>query len=571
MEHNVTMPECYCQSVAARVRFGKVASSRLKSSVKHMNLFKRTPLIIPIFTAILKAASTGAVVFILSTVVMSFAAAGLQAAQTVAAVTVNAQQLGAQIPKDFLGFSNEVTTAGMGLPKPSEQALGKVQKPADVSPDANLVYVLGEPGAPNTDFFTFMSNLGPGVLRLGGNSQDNTCWDPQSAPHPDWCQGAITPGILRLYSTAAAKSGWQIILGLNLKQNSPALALREATEGVAKEIPASRILGFEIGNEPSLFVRTPARPKTYSPDDYVKEALGYIQAFRADPVARRYSFVAPANCCQWNNPESLDTIVKGLASDLKLVSVHNYPTTTCGQRNVTAAELLSPERMERFNALSKKLVGVAHDHSLPISLAETNSASCGGMAGVSDAFASAVWGLDYMFNIARDGYVGIDFHFSYRTGGSAYNPIQTFGWKNGNRERYRNEAEPLYYAMYAFARHAAGEHFLNASIETKSNISAFATVACPTCDVHVFVINKDESASGQVSVHLSGAKGQAMLELLQAPSLGSLAGSVKYAGQQFDTRGHIGRPSTSRVPRGADGDYTFALPNSAAAVLSIHR
>lgn len=524
-------------------------------------------------TVILKGVkATVHILVILASASFAVATAALQAAEPVATVKVNTEELGAQIPKDFLGFSNEVSTAGMNLPKPSEQALGKVQTPAGIPADAHLVYVLGEPGAPNTDFFTFMRNLGPGVLRLGGNSQDNTCWDPQSAPHPEWCQSAITPDILKLYSMAASATGWQLILGLNLKQNSPALALREATEGVAKEIPASQILGIEIGNEPSLFAGTPARPKTYSPADYVKDAVAYIQTFRANPVTRNYSFVAPAECCKWENPRDLDTIVKGLAPDLKLVSVHNYPTTTCGQHNVTVADLLSPQLMERFNALSKKLVAVAHGHNLPVALAETNSASCGGMAGVSDAFASTVWGLNYMFNIASDGYVGIDFHFSYRTGGSAYNPIQTFGWGTGHdREHYRNVAEPLYYAMYAFERHASGEHFLPASIETKSNITAFATTACPNCEVHVFVIDEDESAAGQVSVHFSGAKGRASLVLLQAPSLGSMADSVQYGGQQFDTHGHIGAPHTTNISRGAEGDYTFTLPKAAAAVLSIRR
>jgi hypothetical protein len=488
-----------------------------------------------------------------------------------ATVNVNTQQLGAQIPKDFLGFSNEVSTAGMGLPTPTAQARGNIQPPNGVPADAQLAYVLGDPGAPNTGFFTMMRDLGPGVLRLGGNSQDNTCWDPKAAPHPNWCEGPITPGLLKLYSTAVGAAGWRMIVGLNLRQNSPRWALSEATQGVAKEIPADQILGFEIGNEPDLFGRTPARPKTYSPEDYVKDALGYIHALRANRIARQYSFVAPAICCGWRNPGDLDTILKGIGSDLKLVSVHNYPTSTCGHKNVTAAELLSPELMQKFDDLSKKLVAMAHQNNLPIALAETNSASCGGMAGVSNAFASAVWGLDYMFNVASDGYTNINFHFSYRTGGSAYNPVNTFSWKTGGEEHYLNVVQPLYYAMYTFAKRASGEHLLPATIETKANITAFATTACPGCEVHVFVINKDEKAAGQMSVHLAGHAGAARLLMLQAPSLHSLAADVRYGGQQFDADGHIGTPNTTSVAPGENGDYSFTLPNASAAVLSILR
>jgi Glycosyl hydrolase family 79 C-terminal beta domain/Cellulase (glycosyl hydrolase family 5) len=490
-------------------------------------------------------------------------------APPVATVSVNTQQLGAQIPKDFLGFSNEVSTSGMGLPTPTSQARGNISPPSDAPADAQIAYVLGDPGAPNTGFFTMMKNLGPGVLRLGGNSQDTNCWDPAAAPHPKWCEGTLTPGLLKLYSTAVEAAGWRMILGLNLKQNSARWALREATEGIAKQIPDNQIIGLEIGNEPSLFPDTGARPKSYSPADYVKEARAYIRAFRANPIAGKYNFVSPANCCGWNTPQALGTILKGIGSDLKLASVHNYTTTTCHQKNVTAAELLSPERMKEFNDLSRQMVAVARENNLPIALAETNSASCGGMAGVSNAFTSAVWGLDYMFNMANDGYAGVDFHFSYRAGGSAYNPVQAFSWKTGNEEHFRNVAQPLYYAMYMFAQRASGEHLLPASITTQANITAFATTACPTCEVHVFVINKDEKASGRVTVHLAGRTGAGTLVMLEAPSLGSMAEDVRYGGQQFDTDGHIGTPSSTSVAAGGNGDYTFTLPNASAAVLSV--
>src|SRR5690242_962585 len=518
-----------------------------------------------VFASVVAPCSLG----ILISSLLTLASCSSPQATPVATVTVNRQQMGAQIPRDFLGFSNEVSTSGMALPTPSSQARGNIRPPADLPTDAKLDYVLGESGAPNTGVFAMMRDLGPGVLRLGGNSQDTNCWDPKAAPHPKWCEGTLTSGDLKLYSTAAQASGWRLIIGLNLKQNSARWAQREATEGIAKQITDSQIIGLEIGNEPSLFARTPARPQNYSPADYVKEARAYISAFHADSVSRKYNFVAPANCCGWNNATDLGTILNGLGPDLKLASVHNYTTTTCGQKNVTAAELLSPERVKKFNDLSRSMVAVAHENHLPIALAETNSASCGGMFGVSNAFTSAVWGLDYLFNMASDGYSNVDFHFSYRAGGSAYNPVQTFSWKTGNEVQYRNVAQPLYYAMYMFAKNASGEHLLPASIQTSANITAFATTSGPGSEVHVFIINKDGKASGPVTVHLAGRTDWGTLLMLQAPSLGSMANDVRYGGKQFDADGHIVAPSTTSVRAGANGDYTFTLPNAAAAVLSV--
>ena len=89
--------------------------------------------------------------------------------------------------------------------------------------------------------------------------------------------------------------------------------------------------------------------------------------------------------------------------------------------------------------------------------------------------------------------------------------------------------------------------------------------------VHVFVINKDEKASGPVMVHVAGGSGAATLLMLDAPSLGSMADAVRYGGQQFDSDGHIGAPNTITVEAGGNGDYTFTLPNASAAELSIPR
>jgi hypothetical protein len=495
-----------------------------------------------------------------------------KAQEPVATVTINTHELGAQIPKDFLGFSNEVSDAGQGLPPVTPQALGSPTEVPGVPSNAQRVYILGRPDAPNTDFFAFMRNLGPGVLRLGGNSQDNTCWDLKAAPHPDWCQGPITADDLRLYESAAHSAGWRIILGLNLKQNAPKWALSEGTEGVSKEIQPSDLIGVEIGNEADLFSRGPARPQTYSPQDYVREASAYIQAYQSDPRTRQYGFVAPAVCCGWLNPQSLDTILKGIGANLKLVSVHNYPTTTCGKHNVTVQELLAPELRDRFNSLSEQLVAVASRYHLPIALAETNSASCGGMAGVSNAFASALWGMRDMFDIARDGYSSIEFHFSYRQGGSAYNPVQVLGWEGPDKQRhYRNVAQPLYYAMYLFAQGASGEHLLPAATETRAPISTFATTACATCAVHIFLINEEPSGVARVRVRLHSPAGKATLLLLQAPGLAALAPEVRYGGQQFDTHGHIAAVESVAVSRTAEGNYTLELPGPSVGLLTVTR
>ena len=74
-----------------------------------------------------------------------------------------------------------------------------------------------------------------------------------------------------------------------------------------------------------------------------------------------------------------------------------------------------------------------------------------------------------------------------------------------------------------------------------------------------------------MDVHVSGKTGTAAVLMLKAPTLHSLAGDVRYGGQQFNTDGDIGAPQTTSVQPGSNGDYRFTLPNASAAVLTISR
>ena len=490
------------------------------------------------------------------------------AADTLATISVDARRPGLTIPRDFIGYSLEVSTAGQGI--------GAFQgaNPAAAAQSEQSVYALGRPDAPNDVYFHLMHDLGAGILRLGGNSQDNTCWDRAAAPHPDACQDALDSADLALWATAARASGWKLIVGLNLKQNDPAWALREVTEGVARAIPRRFVFALEPGNEPDLFARTPYRAQPYTAADQAREFAAYAKAFRADPVARRYALAGPATCCGWRNPQDLDVFLNATrGARLAWVTVHNYSATTCGGQTVSVARLLSPELMDQVREETARLAATARGHRLKIAMAETNSASCGGMPGVSNAFASALWGLDYAFTLAQNGFVGVSFHTSYRPGGgSSYNPVDTYASRDSAGQwHYRDVAEPLYYALHVFAHHASGERLPPDSVTTTRNVRSYATTPCVQCEVDVFVLNKDTSAAGPVRVHLGRRMGEATLLLLSAPNLGSLAADISYAGRRFGPDGGIGAAQTVVVQPDAAGDYTFTLPNAAIAVLAVQR
>jgi len=66
-----------------------------------------------------------------------------------------------------------------------------------------------------------------------------------------------------------------------------------------------------------------------------------------------------------------------------------------------------------------------------------------GYNGISNAFGSALWALDFMFNIANVGVDGVNFHGN---GQSAYNAVSY------NSSSNVPIVHPLYYAIYAMAQ-----------------------------------------------------------------------------------------------------------------------
>lgn len=503
--------------------------------------------------------------FLMLCALAMFASIEAQEQTPVATILVETRTLGAQIPRDFVGLSLEVSTVGQGIGAFSPGGA----TPSSSEPVAQ--YALGTPAAPNAAFFQFMHALGPGILRLGGNSQDNTCFQPASAPQRDWCKGDLTAADLQLFARAVRESGWRLILGINLKQNSSDWALREVAEA-SKDIKPDQLLGLEIGNEPDLFSRDGSRPQSYSPAAHLKDFVAYRDAFAQDPVAKQYGIVGPATCCSWRNAKDLGDFIDGVgASSLKLATVHNYPLTTCNNRPVTIQQLLAPDLMDRFNTSMQALAAAAQQRHVPLALAETNSASCGGMPGVSNAFAAALWATDTLYSAAKGGLSGVNFHISYRPGGgSSYNPIDTYAQAAApGRQTYRNIAEPVYYGMYLFAQNASGEYLLPVTMDTGKNIRAYATTACSNCAIHVALLNEDLSAAGTVNLRVTNGAGMARVLLLKAPKLSSPAHDVTYGGAQFGSDGRIAAPQVRQISSDSSGNYSVDLPNSTAAVLTI--
>ena len=475
-----------------------------------------------------------------------FSALGLPQPAT---ISIDLTRQGNRIPDDFIGLSMEVNIA----------------RPM----------FFGTPAQPNEVYFRLLRNLGPGTLRMGGLSQDQYCWAQSAAPNPGGCTGQLLPADLQSFYYASAQSGWPLLLGINLGQNSGTWAMREINEGVQTYSTADQRLGVEIGNEPDGFPENQLpnggtmRSSTWELTDYFNDFQGYLSAFAGDPFASRIAVAGPGFDGKWHQPE-LQQFQDRFTGKVTIPTMHWYPWVRC-RGPVSIGDLLGPGSLSLFQQVVGGWQKTTQSHGLSLQLSETNSVACSGMPGVSDAFASAIWGLDWALYSAQMGLRRINFHTG-TTGGlnSYYNAIASTTSTSGT---FTNEARPLYYALHMFASAAPGNTLIPVTVQTTANVTAYATTRCATCPVHVFIINKDLLATVPVALNFAQPMQSASLLRLSAGSLGSKLPDISYGGATFDgTTGLLTSPrTTTTVTADANGTYSFQLDNASAVLLTFAR
>jgi len=169
-----------------------------------------------------------------------------------------------------------------------------------------------------------------------------------------------------------------------------------------------------------------------------------------------------------------------------------------------------------------------------------SSVACGGANNVSNTFGSALWGIDWIFNSAQQGYRGVNFHGG---GTGAYTPIAT---------GHPLVARPLYYAMLAVATTIGGSNTyvypktqgpsFNYTVQgtilpSQISIWTFVDVVSGVRKVVVNNRNLNTTASNaNINITFSTASElyeNAVLSFLSAPSIYSVTG-VTFQGQTFD-------------------------------------
>jgi hypothetical protein len=448
-------------------------------------------------------------------------------------IMVDLQHVGRPVPRRFLGLSFEAA------------ALAQIASYAD---RGTLV--------------TMLRSLGPGMLRFGGVSADTrVAWTDSRTPRPAWASAVLGPGDLRRLGRLAARSGWRVLLTVGLAHYDPAAAAREAA--AAKAALGPWLAGIEVGNEPDAYAHHHFRAEPWTYRQYSAEVGSYRRAIaRAAPgIALAGPGVSGSKIfASWGPGEAR-------RQHPALLTGHHYPLGCHQTPAPTIPRLLSAPIRGLEGASLNRYMSVSRTSAIPFRLDEANSVSCGGKAGISNAFASALWATAYTAQAMAAGLSGINFQG---------NPANCLGYSPvcaATPQRLAAgalSAQPEWYALL-LSRMLLGARPLHTSVSSPASANLMArTFIAPDGSLRVVIVEDDPPGAPAPSVrlHLGAGFGAAGVLPLNAPSLAATTG-VRLGGREVAADGSWRMPVNASRLAVRRGTLTLTLPSASAVLLTV--
>jgi hypothetical protein len=442
------------------------------------------------------------------------------------------------------------------------------------------------PSSVNPVFVALLHDLDPAghaVLRIGGQSTDRSWWPVPGMARPLGITYNLTPGWTADARALAQASGAELIPGIELEADNRSIAQLEASE-LLRRVGRKYIDALEIGNEPELYRAiawykllggrpvpwySPSgtaafnRPPSYGPRSFVSQLRAILRVMPRVPVA------APSV----GSPPWLAAFgpLIGRLARLGIVTWHAYGLNQCvkdprSPHYPSVPNLLSIAASRRLTWGTNPYVARAHAAGAGFRIDELGSVSCNGRAGVSNTFASALWLLDALFNVAAQNIDGVNLHTYPGLPNNLFD-FSRFG------ERWKGAVHPLYYGAMMFAQAApTGSQLLRVQAGRQTQLRAWATLA-PDHRLRVLLINDSPRAGARVLLSAPAAVGAgsaASVERLLAPSAYATSG-VTIGGRTFGAwtgSGHL-QPLLLGSVAPVKGTYDVSLPAASAALLTL--
>lgn len=495
------------------------------------------------------------------------ARAGDTARQSTLVVTVAIDPFdpGRPVPQQFLGLSFEAA------------ALDQLARYAD-----------------RGDLVRLLRSLGPGVLRFGGITADeNVAWTDAATPRPAWASSVIGPAQLHAIGVLARRSGWRVLLTVGLAHYEPIAAAREVA--AAHRALGPYLAAVEIGNEPNAYGSHDLRELPWIAQGYEEEVSFYREAIAVltpgVPIAGP-DVSGSGTFAEWGEEEAL-------SQTPALLTGHHYPLG-CAQTPAPSIEaLLSAATRGREARSLRTYLSVANANRIPLRIDETNSVSCGGVAGISDTFASALWASAYITQAMAAGATGVNLQG---------NPVNCAGYTPlcapdpAALAAGRLRAQPEWYALL-LTRSLVGDRPLpttitaggspvksppaegpsseSPAVEGSSGESSpvaaapnlvAAAFSAPDHSLKVVLVDDEPPGTSPLALRLDvgGGLGAAHILRLTAPSQGATAG-VQLAGRAVAANGSWAAPKRTQSVAPHAGILALELAPGSAVLVSISR
>lgn len=396
----------------------------------------------------------------------------------------------------------------------------------------------------NTALIQLLKNLGPGILRIGGNTSDEVTW-AGTERSPSTPANTLTISDINRLSAFAEASGWKVIFGLNLGNNDVAAASNEAV--YAANSLKNNLYCLQFGNEPDVFNLYTYRPRSYNYDGFKADWEAYYSAIRA-----KLPNVELAGPDVAYNGDWIRSFAADEGSRVKLISGHHYNSGPASNANIDYKKILAPNYI--FANFLQSLNTAANKSRIPFRITECNSVYGGGKPGVSNIFAASIWALDMMWQVAASNGEGVNFHGG---DGLFYSPVST---NNGT-------LGPVYYAMLAFKYGSKNGVMIPATLTGNKDIKCNSYGAANSDGTYsLTLINKDERDVSFL-VNLTRSAATAKIERLLAPAITSLD-DFSFSGTKVAADGTFSPLSAEQVTV-SDRKFVVNVKAGSAAVVTI--
>lgn len=465
-----------------------------------------------------------------------------------ATISVDTTHPGLSVSPDFTGLSFEVS---------------------QLLPNADGLHYFRPDNEPLIRLF---HTLGIKNLRIGGNTSDR---DVRKLP--------AQADLDSLFGFAQA-AGVKVIYCLRLHNGDPELDAQTAKYIMDRYAPEMDC--FSIGQEPSAYPVTKKdnRPTTermgagnekYQYPAYAADWKRFADTIIAAVPDAKFCGPSVHNNGEWARKFINDF---GRSNHVVLITEHLYPggagnhvpTPEIGRARMLAGPSVPNSFIKVYQRLYDSFVPLALSNGLPYRLEEVNNYFNGGATNVSNTFASALWGLDFMYWWAQHDADGLNFHTGDKVAaGYTLQPSKYTAYFTAGTGYY---VRPLGYGIKAFDLGSHGR-FVPVTIANPAslNLSAYAVLGDDQ-SLCLTLINKEngsDARNAQISFTPDISFNSAKIISLKAPNDDIAATSGETLGDAEVENNGSWNGHWNDLSPSPNGSFVINLPPASAVVIKL--